>query len=123
MEAEAVKREEMVSRQIVARGVRDSQVLRAMRKVPREQFVPAEQAEFAYEDAPLPIGEGQTISQPYIVELMLEAARLAASDRMLEVGSGSGSAAAVASRICRAPSSRRRCLPAKRWRRTRASRR
>ena len=90
------QRERMVERQIAARGVADPRVLDAMRRIPREDFVSATMREHAYDDSPLPIDEGQTISQPYIVALMLEAARLAATDRMLEVGAGSGYASAVA---------------------------
>src|SRR3569833_2359484 len=92
-------REHMVEVQIAQRGVRAPHVLNAMRAVPRETFVPSGQEEFAYEDTPLSIGEGQTISQPYVVALMLEAAELHAADRVLEVGAGSGYAAAVMSRI------------------------
>jgi protein-L-isoaspartate(D-aspartate) O-methyltransferase len=93
-------RDQMVARQIAARGVEDQAVLGAMREVPREAFVPIELQEFAHEDAPLPIAAGQTISQPYIVALMIEALQLEAGDHVLEVGSGSGYAAAVMSRIC-----------------------
>jgi protein-L-isoaspartate(D-aspartate) O-methyltransferase len=89
----------MVERQLEARGIGNAHVLAAMAEVPRERFVPARLAEFAYEDGPLPIGEEQTISQPYIVALMIEAADLAPGDRVLEVGAGSGYAAAVMSRI------------------------
>src|SRR6186713_2821260 len=89
----------MVKRQIEARGVRNPHVLAAMAEVPRERFVPERLAEFAYEDGPLSIGEQQTISQPYIVALMIEAADLAPGDRVLEVGAGSGYATAVMSRI------------------------
>jgi protein-L-isoaspartate(D-aspartate) O-methyltransferase len=92
-------RNRMVDVQIVRRGVRDRALLKAMRKVPREAFVAKDLAEFAYEDAPLRIGEGQTISQPYIVAAMIEAAELGKNDRVLEVGAGSGYAAAVMSRI------------------------
>ena len=95
------EREEMVSRQIAARGVRDSRVLEAMRSVPREAFLPAELAEFAYVDAPLPIEKKQTISQPYIVALMAAALGLRPADRVLEIGTGSGYAAAVLGRIAR----------------------
>jgi protein-L-isoaspartate(D-aspartate) O-methyltransferase len=101
MENGAARRELMVERQIAARGVRDPQVLRAMRKVPREQFVAPEQVELAYEDSPLPIDEGQTISQPYIVALMAEALELGPADRVLEIGTGSGYAAAVLAEIAR----------------------
>lgn len=96
-----VDRERMVTSQIEARGVRDPGVLAAMREVPREAFLPAELAEFAYRDSPLPIECGQTISQPYIVALMAEALRLDPGDRVLEIGSGSGYAAAVLSRIAK----------------------
>jgi protein-L-isoaspartate(D-aspartate) O-methyltransferase len=89
----------MVDIQIAGRGVRDPRVLEAMRQVPREAFVAEALAEFAYEDAPLPIEEGQTISQPYIVALMIEAAEVKPGDRVLDVGTGSGYAAAVLSRI------------------------
>jgi len=88
----------MVARQIEARGVRDPAVLDAMRSVPREAFLPAELAEFAYEDTPLPIAAGQTISQPYIVALMAAAMEPRPGDRVLEIGTGSGYAAAVLSR-------------------------
>jgi protein-L-isoaspartate(D-aspartate) O-methyltransferase len=89
----------MVEVQIARRGVRDRHVLDAMRRVPREMFVEAGFEEFAYEDGPLPIGEGQTISQPYIVALMIEAAEIKPGDHVLEVGAGSGYAAAVMSQI------------------------
>jgi protein-L-isoaspartate(D-aspartate) O-methyltransferase len=92
-------RDRMVDVQIARRGVRDPHVLNAMRQVPREAFVEPGFEEFAYEDGPLPIGEGQTISQPYIVALMIEAAEVRSGDRVLEVGAGSGYAAAVMSRI------------------------
>ena len=92
-------RKRMVDEQIAARGIADPAVLAAMREVPRDAFVPEAYRIDAYEDSPLPIGAGQTISQPYIVALMLEAARLQPNDRVLEVGSGSGYATAVASRI------------------------
>lgn len=90
----------MVERQIRARGVNDQAVLDAMSTVPREAFVGEGEAALAYDDAPLPIGAGQTISQPYVVALMIEALRLSPDDHALEVGSGSGYAAAVMSRIC-----------------------
>jgi protein-L-isoaspartate(D-aspartate) O-methyltransferase len=85
---------------IAARGVVDPRVLEAMAAVPRELFVPADLAGHAYDDGPLPIEEGQTISQPYIVALMIEAAMIGPSDRVLEVGTGSGYAAAVIARLC-----------------------
>ena len=90
------EREDMVSRQLEARGIRDARVLDAMRRVPRERFVAAELAEHAHDDTPLPIGERQTISQPYMVALMSEALDLrGAEPRVLEVGTGSGYQAAV----------------------------
>lgn len=89
----------MVRRDIERRGVHDPDVLAAMSSVPRELFVPAELADAAYEDRPLPIGEGQTISQPYVVAVMAEAAELVPGDRVLEVGTGSGYGAAVLARI------------------------
>ncbi len=91
--------QEMIERQLIARGIRDSSVLRAMAEVPREEFVSHELVEFAYADTPLPIDEEQTISQPYIVALMLEALELGTGDKVLDVGTGSGYAAAVASRM------------------------
>ena len=93
------QRDFMVATQIAARGIRDERVLEAMRRVPRHAFVAERLRREAYEDTPLPIEEGQTISQPYIVALMLEAARLAPDDRMLEIGAGSGYASAVAARL------------------------
>ena len=92
-------RSRMVETQIAGRGVRDPAVLEAMRAVPREAFISAGFEEFAYEDSALPIAEGQTISQPYIVGAMLAAAELEDGDKVLEVGAGSGYAAAVISRI------------------------
>jgi len=92
-------RRRMVSEQIERRGVRDQRVLEAMRRVPRHLFVPLALTERAYEDHPLPIGEGQTISQPYIVAFMTEAARVSPGDRVLEIGTGSGYQAAVLSAI------------------------
>lgn len=89
------EREEMVEFQIRARGVGDERVLAAMRKIPRHLFVPRGYERSAYEDRPLPIGEGQTISQPYIVAVMTEQLDLAPQDRVLEVGTGSGYQAAL----------------------------
>jgi protein-L-isoaspartate(D-aspartate) O-methyltransferase len=94
-------RDHMVEVQIAGRGIRDRRVLGAMRTVPREMFVDAGLEEFAYEDNPLPISERQTISQPYIVALMTEAAEIDENDRVLEVGAGSGYAAAVAAQIAK----------------------
>ena len=92
-------RRRMVEDQLVARGIDDPLVLAAMGKVPREKFVSAGQARLAYRDGALPIGEGQTISQPYIVALMTAALRLVSTDRVLEIGTGSGYAAAVLAEI------------------------
>ena len=90
----------MVRSQIEARGIRDPQVLAAMRKVERHLFVPSGQASMAYGDYPLPIGHGQTISQPYIVAFMTEALGLNGHDRVLEIGTGSGYQAAILAEIC-----------------------
>jgi protein-L-isoaspartate(D-aspartate) O-methyltransferase len=89
----------MVQTQIADRGVRDERVLEAMRTVPREAFVPDHLAGQAYRDHPLPIDEGQTISQPYVVAWMIEALQPHPGDRVLEIGAGSGYAAAVLSRV------------------------
>jgi protein-L-isoaspartate(D-aspartate) O-methyltransferase len=97
--ARQAERDRMVAGQIEARGLTDPLVLEAMRAVPREDFVPPAMAQFAYDDGPLPIGKGQTISQPYIVAVMTAAARLRAGERALEIGTGSGYGAAVLSRI------------------------
>lgn len=86
----AAARQNMVEAQLRARGIRDERVLAAMAKVPRHLFVAEEYREQAYEDHPLPIGEGQTVSQPFIVALMLEALSLDGSEKVLEVGTGSG---------------------------------
>lgn len=93
------QRERMVKRQIAGRGVRSQKVLEAMRKVPRERFLPQGQGVWAYDDAPLPIGDGQTISQPYIVAYMTEALALEGGEKVLEIGTGSGYAAAVLAEI------------------------
>ncbi len=89
----------MVSRQIEARGVRDARVLQAMREVPRHRFVPQSELAHAYDDRPLPIGNGQTISQPYIVALMTELAQVKPGDQVLEIGTGSGYQAAVLAQL------------------------
>jgi protein-L-isoaspartate(D-aspartate) O-methyltransferase len=94
-----ISREIMLSRDLAGRGIYDPKVLAAMRLVPREEFVPAELKEQAYGDYPLPIDEGQTISQPYIVAYMAECLELSPADRVLEIGTGSGYSAAVLSRI------------------------
>jgi len=93
------ERLEMVRRQIVARGISDPLVLAAMRTVPRHEFMPADLRAHAYEDRPLPIGRGQTISQPFIVALMTELAELRGQESVLEVGTGSGYQAAVLAEI------------------------
>ncbi len=92
-------RERMVSEQLERRGIKDPRVLAAMRSVERDRFIPAEYAEHAYDDGPLPIGSSQTISQPYIVALMSEAAALDGNERVLEIGTGSGYQAAILSRL------------------------
>jgi protein-L-isoaspartate(D-aspartate) O-methyltransferase len=94
-------RNQMVDRQIAGRGVRGRRVLEAMRTVPREAFVSERFAALAYDDSPLPIAEEQTISQPYVVALMAEALEIRPEDKVLEVGAGSGYAAAVLSRLGR----------------------
>jgi protein-L-isoaspartate(D-aspartate) O-methyltransferase len=92
-------REEMIDRQIAARGLGDPQLLAAFRAVPREEFISPDYADYAYQDSPLPIESGQTISQPYIVALTIDAAGIKPGDKVLEVGAGSGYAAAVIGRI------------------------
>lgn len=95
------ERHRMVERQLVTRGIDDERVLAAMRTVPRHEFVPPSLTADAYADQPLPIGYGATISQPYIVAFMTQALRLQPADRVLEVGTGSGYAAAVLAEIVR----------------------
>ena len=95
----AEKRQVMVEHQLRRRGIRDELVLEAMNQVPRHEFVSPEFAPQAYEDHPLPIGQGQTISQPYMVAAMVEALELKGSERVLEVGTGSGYQAAVLARL------------------------
>ena len=97
--ASETARESMVREQIAARGIRDVRVLEAMSRVPRHLFVPEAESERAYVDAPVPIGQGQTISQPYIVALMTELVRPQPSDCVLEVGTGSGYQAAIIARL------------------------
>lgn len=95
-----MERIKMVDSQIAARGVKNEKVLAAMKSVPRHLFVPVESQSEAYEDHPLSIGEGQTISQPYIVAYMTEILDLSKDDRVLEIGTGSGYQAAVLAKIC-----------------------
>jgi protein-L-isoaspartate(D-aspartate) O-methyltransferase len=97
----AAQRENMVRQQIAGRGIEGARLLDAFRAVPRECFVPEGVRSFAYEDGPLPIEAGQTVSQPYIVALMIEAAGVAPGDKVLEIGAGSGYAAAVMGRLAR----------------------
>ena len=92
-------RERMVVEQLEERGITDARVLAAMRSVPRDRFVPTEFADHAYDDGPLPIGSEQTISQPYMVALMSEAAKLRGTEHVLEVGTGSGYQTAILSRL------------------------
>jgi protein-L-isoaspartate(D-aspartate) O-methyltransferase len=94
-------RARMVELQLAARGISDPVILAAFREVPREAFLPPTMVEFAYQDAPLPIGDGQTISQPYIVAVTIAAMGLTGGERVLEVGTGSGYAAAVLCRIAK----------------------
>ena len=96
----AIYRERMIEEQLVPRGIGDPRVLEAMRQVPRHLFVEDAMQAHAYGDFPLPIGSGQTISQPYIVALMTEALHLKGTERVLEIGTGSGYQAAILSRLC-----------------------
>ena len=89
----------MVETQLRRRGIRDERVLEAMRMVPRHEFVPAELMDAAYDDRPLPIGEHETISQPYIVAAITEAAHVAPGDKVLEIGGGSGYQAAILAQL------------------------
>jgi len=91
----AAERSEMVEKQLRRRGIRDARVLRAMREIPREEFVPAELRLVSYQDDPVPLGYGQTISQPYMTALMAQELELTGTESVLEVGAGSGYAAAV----------------------------
>lgn len=100
-DAAAVDRERMVREQIAGRGVRDPRVLAALSRVPRHELVPEDVRAQAYEDRPLPIGHGQTISQPYVVAYMTEQLRLSGDERVLEVGTGSGYQAAVLAELAR----------------------
>lgn len=95
-----VQRKRMVDEQLIPRGISDARVLSAFRKVPRENFVPEAFKVSSYADSPLPIGSGQTISQPYIVAVMTEALGLEGDEKVLEVGTGSGYQAAILAEIC-----------------------
>ncbi len=94
-------RESMLREQIEARGIKDKRVMEAMRRVKRHLFVPVLSRPFAYKDSPLPIGEGQTISQPYIVALMTELLELKGSEKVLEIGAGSGYQAAILAELAK----------------------
>ena len=93
--------DQMVQEQIISRGIQDSRVIKAISEVPRELFVPNELKSSAYEDSPLPIGYKQTISQPFIVAFMTEAAQLDQTSRVLEIGTGCGYQAAILSKLCK----------------------
>jgi len=97
----AARRHAMVESQLRARDITDPAVLAAMEKVPRHRFIPDQDREFAYQDAPVPIGFGQTISQPYIVAYMTQALRVSRADKVLEIGTGSGYQAAVLGEVAR----------------------
>jgi len=99
-ETYAIARADMVKNQLIARGIKDKRVLTAMRKVERHKFLPHQLRALAYTDRPLPIGCGQTISQPYIVALMTELLELDGSEKVLEIGTGSGYQAAILAEIC-----------------------
>ncbi len=100
MDSSREERDRMVAAQLAARGITSPSVLKAMAAVPRHRFVPTDCEHLAYEDRPLPIGLGQTISQPYMVACMTELLELAPSDRVLEIGTGSGYQTAVLARLC-----------------------
>lgn len=91
----------MVETQLISRGIRDPRVLEAMSRIPRHQFVPSDLQDLAYDDGPLPIGEGQTISQPYIVALMTELLELTGRENILEIGTGSGYQTAILCQLAR----------------------
>lgn len=101
MEAYSHERKRMVDKQMVRRGIRDERVLEAMLTIPRHEFVPPEQVHQAYVDAPLPIGNSQTISQPYIVALMTELLYLKGDETVLEIGTGSGYQAAILAHLAK----------------------
>lgn len=93
-------RHQMVETQIASRGIHDKKVLEALEKVPREAFIPTNILDFAYDDTALPIDEGQTISQPFIVALMMQEAHIKPQDKVLEIGTGSGYSTALLSELC-----------------------
>ena len=97
----ALLRKEMVEEQLIPRGIKEQRVLDAFYKVERHKFIPEEQEEFAYADHPLPIGQGQTISQPYIVALMSECLQLTSESKVLEIGTGSGYQAAILAELAK----------------------
>lgn len=97
----SILRQKMVEQQIIARGIKDEQVLKAMLKVPRHRFVPPEQKQFAYDDRPLPIGEEQDITQPYIIALMIETLQLKGDEKVMEIGTGSGYQTAILAEIAK----------------------
>lgn len=101
MDRLTLSKQRMIERDLKGRGIYDERVISAFAKVPREEFVPPNYRDLAYEDYPLPIGEGQTISQPYMVAIMLQEMRLKESDKVLEVGAGSGYVVALLAQICR----------------------
>lgn len=97
----AQQRKDMVKYQLRMRGISDERVLKAMEQVPRHEFVPENMRQYAYEDSPLPIGEGQTISQPYMVAIMTELMELKGAEKVLEIGTGSGYQGAVLARLAK----------------------
>ena len=101
VEDDVRRRDDMVTHQLMKRGIRDERVLKAMREVPRHLFVPARYRSIAYDDMPLPIGHGQTISQPLMVAMMTETLRLRGNERVLEIGTGSGYQAALLARLAK----------------------
>lgn len=100
-EEETLRRHEMVETQLMQRGITDRFTLNSMMNVPRHRFVPSDMAQYAYDDSPLLIGRGQTISQPYIVALMTQAAECDPTSTVLDIGTGSGYAAAIFAHFCR----------------------
>ncbi|MCW3489700.1 protein-L-isoaspartate(D-aspartate) O-methyltransferase [Dethiobacter alkaliphilus] len=95
------KMEQMITTQLMARGIRDERVLNAMRKVPRHEFVAAGKEEYAYADAALPVGHGQTISQPFMVALMTQALQLQGNEKVLEIGTGTGYQTAILAELAK----------------------